>query len=1106
VVECARCGHGNPDGARFCNACAAPLAGAAPTRREERKVVSVLFADLVGFTARAEQLDPEDVRALLAPYHDRLRVELERFGGTVEKFIGDAVMALFGAPAAHEDDPERAVRAALAIRDSLAGDERGLQLRIGVNTGEALVSVDARTADGEAMAAGDVVNTAARIQTAAPVNTVLVGERTYRATRHAVEYRAAAAIVAKGKAEPVAVWEAVRPVAHGGADAEWDTPLVGRRRELELLESLLDRVCEDRTAQLVTLVGVPGIGKSRLVGELASHAGRRSESITWRRGRSLPYGEGVTFWALGEIVKAEAGILESDAAAAALDKLRRAVGAIAESDAEAAWLTARLSSIVGVEDGAGQRSHDDRLPAWRRFLEALAEERPLVAVFEDVHWADDDLLAFVDELADRIADVPLLIVATARPELLERRPGWGGGKPNSVTMSLAPLRDDDCAELVEHLLSGAVPGDGQDGELLRRIGGNPLYAEQYARALAERGDALSLPDTIHGVIAARLDALRPDDKRALQAAAVIGTVFWGGAVGAISGIEDAALAQAFQRLERTQFIHRARRSSIADEVEHAFRHALLRDVAYEQIPRSERSGRHLAAAEWLEAMARPDELAQMLAHHYDAALRYAPPGSVDPALHRRARAAFMEAGERALSLAGYQSAAGFFVAARELGSSGAGDDARVLLGLGRARFGADSSGADELEAAFEAATADGDRELAAEAALALRVHAWYRGDGDAAARWLEHALDLVGDRPDSRVKVHVLAEQSRSSMGEGDMAASGRYAREALELAERVGLGELRPRLLTNIGTSRVYLGDAGGLEDIRRAADAAREARLSEQVHGSLNNLSWGQLALGDLPGAVQTYEELMELMGTAGRDVDRRWAGVVMARLRMTEGRWDDALELAAAFIEESKAGTPHYLEPVCLTVRGMIATARDDLATATVDTERALTIARGADAQIVSTALLGRITVLLAAGDSKAAAQLLDELLDSGGSALTTLSANVVEVAWLARDLDRTPQFRAGIDSVVGNPWTRAATAVAQGDADGAVRLLDPLACRPATAYARLRAGQAAVAAGDHRAAEEHLAAAERIFGDLRATRHLREIDAARAELTVVRMPRP
>ncbi|HSI98597.1 MAG TPA: AAA family ATPase, partial [Gaiellaceae bacterium] len=479
------------------------------SRRRERKVVSVLFCDLVGFTQQAEAMDPEDVEAILRPYHERVRSELERHGGTVEKFIGDAVMALFGAPVAHEDDPERAVRAALAIRDFAVED--GLELRIGITTGEALVSLDASPSEGEGMASGDVVNTAARLQSAAPVNGILADETTYRATRTAISYEEAAPVEAKGKARPVPVWRALDARARFGVDTahEARTELVGRERELDVLRDAFARARHERIPQLVTLVGVPGMGKSRLVYELSRIVDADPELITWRQGRCLAYGDGVTLWALSEIVKAQAGVVEQDAPDAVAEKLRQAVEDVLGGTGDEHWVDAQLLALVGLA-GEAELGGDRRsaaFAAWRRFLEALAEQRPLVLVFEDLHWADDSLLDFVDELVDWMTEVPLLVVGTARPELLERRPGWGGGKLNATTLALAPLSEEQTARLLAHLLDRPVLAAGSQRALLERAGGNPLYAEQFAELYLEQGkaDELPLPETLHGIIAARLD-------------------------------------------------------------------------------------------------------------------------------------------------------------------------------------------------------------------------------------------------------------------------------------------------------------------------------------------------------------------------------------------------------------------------------------------------------------------------------------------------------------------------------------------------------------------------------------------------------------------------
>jgi class 3 adenylate cyclase len=508
------------------------------TPRRERKFVTVVFCDLVGFTAKSESLDPEDVEALLGPYHQRVRAELERHGGTVEKFIGDAVMALFGAPIAHEDDPERAVRSALEIRDFALGEE--LELRVGITTGEALVRLDAQPGAGEGMASGDVVNTAARLQSAAPVNGILADETTFRATRHAVDFDPAPPVEAKGKAEPVPVWRALAAHSRFGVDVahEARSELVGRERELNAVRDAFDRARHARAPQLLTLVGVPGIGKSRLVFELLRIVDADPELVTWRQGRCLAYGDGVTLWALGEIVKAQAGIVEQDAPVAAAEKLRLAAAeALPESDA--AWVESHLLALVGlgVEGELGGDHRNEAFAAWRRFLEGLAEQRPLVVVFEDLHWADESLLDFVDELVDWVADVPLLVVATARPELLERRPGWGGGKLNATTLALVPLSDEETALLLGRLLGKPLLEAESQQVLLERAGGNPLYAEQFAELFAERGstEELQLPETLQGIIAARLDGLSEAEKGLILNAAVVGKVFWVGSLGRHDG-------------------------------------------------------------------------------------------------------------------------------------------------------------------------------------------------------------------------------------------------------------------------------------------------------------------------------------------------------------------------------------------------------------------------------------------------------------------------------------------------------------------------------------------------------------------------------------------
>ena len=488
-------------------------------------MVWVLFADLVGFTRRSESLDVEDVERFLAPYQALLGRVRRATGGVVAKFTGDGVMAVFGGVVAHEDDAERAVRCGLLIRDGLteaeadAGDDR-LHVRVGVTTGEALVAL---AASGSVDAVGDVVNTAARLESAAPVDGVLVDEWTFRATGRAIRYEAAAPVEAKGKSDDVAVWVAVEPRSIVPEQQRDQLPLVGRDTEASMMRDALDRSRHEPSTQLMSVIGEPGIGKSRLVEELFAYVGALPELVTWRRGRSLSYGEGVAFWALGEMVKAEAGILESDSAQVAGQKLAEAVaGVIVDERTANGWraICGRWSaSRAAISGGEGGRV--EAFAAWRRFVEALAEDGPTVLVFEDIHWADDALLDFIDLIADRAGAVPLLIVCTARPELLERREHWGGGKTNAQTISLTPLSDEDTGA------PGGRPARPEpcsrprcSGRCWNGAEGNPLYAQEYVRMLQDRGllvreaggwtlagEVVDLPESLQGIIAARLDTL-----------------------------------------------------------------------------------------------------------------------------------------------------------------------------------------------------------------------------------------------------------------------------------------------------------------------------------------------------------------------------------------------------------------------------------------------------------------------------------------------------------------------------------------------------------------------------------------------------------------------
>jgi class 3 adenylate cyclase len=603
---CPNCANENPPGARFCNACAAPLPESTPALAEERKIVTILFVDLVGFTARSEQLDPEDVRAIQAPYFARVRSCIESFGGTVEKFIGDAVMAVFGAPVAHGDDPERAVRAAVAILEGV-----DLDVRIAVNTGEALVSVAANPAQGEGIVSGDVVNTAARLQSAAPVNGILVGQETYHATRGALAYEELEPILAKGKQQPVPVWRALGPRADLGAPATDSVPMLGRASELDTLLGIWDRVVADRRPQLVTVFGPAGIGKSRLSSEFTQAVQQRNGRVVW--GRSLPYGEVTPYGAFASQVKQVAHMFDSDPADEASEKLERATRDLLDGDA--AEVASHIGMLIGVGREGGVGDRQTLFYSARRFVEGLAAAQPTVLIFEDIHLAAASMLDLLETLASRVRDVPLLLLTQARPELLSERPAWGGGLPTYSALQLEPLSRDDSAELARRLFDAAGAAGGAAPALADTAEGNPLFLEELVASVAEgRGDARDLPTSIRGIVAGRIDALPAREREALLDAAAVGKVFWPGALGETS-------SETLDALEGRDMIRRDPISRLgAAHPQFAFKHQLIREVAYGTLPRARRRERHEAIALFLEE-AVPDtgDVAPALAHHWSEA-------------------------------------------------------------------------------------------------------------------------------------------------------------------------------------------------------------------------------------------------------------------------------------------------------------------------------------------------------------------------------------------------------------------------------------------------------------------------------------------------------
>jgi DNA-binding SARP family transcriptional activator len=1097
-----------------------PVDPAAATRApaEERKIVTVVSCGLVDARSGTGRADPEDVRARLQPCRARVRAELERLGGTVERLVGTAVMAVFGAPVAHENDPERAVRAALRALQAIqalnqADPTLDVSLRIGVCTGEALVAVNDQAELGDGIVTGEVIDAAIGLQTSAAVGEVLVDEATFRATDRAIIYRQAAA---GSSATPT--WRPVAPAARLGVDLAQapGTPLIARDWELQLLLAALARAREEQTPQLVTLVGVPGIGKTRLVLELGRRVEAESELTTWRQGRCLPYGDGVALWALGEIVKAQAGIVDADPAEEAAAKLQQAVGNLVPDEREAGWVSGHLGLLVGlaatIELGGDRRA--EAFAAWRRFLEALAEQRPAVLVIEDLHWADDALLDFLDHLIEWAADVPLLVVATARPELLARRPGWGGGKPNTTIVSLAPLSDADTARLVAGLLEQALLPAELQATLLARAGGNPLYAEEYVRMLADRGylrrtrpgpwrldraEELPVPQTVQAIIAARLDALAPADKALLHDAAVLGETGWVGALLALAGEAPSVLEQRLHTLERKQFLRRERRAQVVGERQYAFRHVLIRDVAYAQLPRGQRYDKHRRAAEWIEAVSpdRAEDRAELLAHHYLAAVNYARADRHDTAaLAKRARVACANAGDRTLELNAFSAAGRWYAAALDHLDPDDPARPRLLFRLGRARFHADQAGGEQLAEARDGLLASGDRELAAEAEVMLGKLAWLAGEGTRGIDHDQRAAELLAGAPPSRAKATVLSELAGLLMVAGRNQEAIQVGREGLAIAEQLGLIDIRADALNHVGAAMVSVGDPAGFVDMQQAIALAVEAN-SPLCCIAYINLASTLIEQGELSRGFELQAEGRQAAERFGFTAWQRHLRAERVVENYWRGRWDTAERTAADFVADSEAGSRHYMEPVCRLVLGRIRLARGDLS-ATVEHARTVleSARRIGDPQMLNPALAFAAAVALRTRKVKAAEALANELQASLTDHKGALMGSdwPVDLAIVLAALERGNELTdLAATSRLPNRWLEAATAFANGQPERAADLYRHIGSLPDEAFARLRAAEQFLTSGRRTEGTTQLAQARSFYEQVAASAYLREAEA-------------
>jgi class 3 adenylate cyclase/tetratricopeptide (TPR) repeat protein len=850
MARCSACGREVDGDFQFCPFCGTALAEGRESHTHERKVVSILFCDLVGFTAASENADPEDVEARLRPYLEQVQEVLQRHGGTVEKFIGDAVMAVFGAPVAHEDDAERAIRAGLRTLETIedlnaAAPELSLQVRIGINTGEALIALDVQPGLGKAYVTGDIVNTASRLQGVAPVGGIAVSEATHRATERVFDWERLETAQVKGKSEPLAVWRPLAPRARLGTDVTRNhaTPLVGRELERSLLLGTFERAAQQRSCQLVTVVGEPGVGKSRLCAELLTHLEQSPALVRWRQGRCLPYGDGIAFWALGEIVKAEGSILETDPPRQVSDKLAQAVST---DDPERPWLLARLAPLVGLP--AEPATQDEAFAAWRRFCEGLAAERTTVLVFEDLHWADPALLAFLEHLAEWAEGVPLLVLCTARPELYESQPTFGAGARNAQRINLVPLTDAETAQLVSTLLEREVLPVDTRTALLERAGGNPLYAEEFVRLLADHGELagnVEVPESVQALIAARLDTLPAERKSLLQDASVVGKVFWAGALAAMGDRDPAEVELALHELARKELVRPARTSSMEGEREYAFWHVLVRDVCYGQIPRAARAARHHAAAAWLEAKAgeRADDMADVLAHHYQAALELNQAAGVtdgEDELRAQAVRYLALAGERALAL-DVELAEPQLARALEFCPEGDPIRASLLEYWGRAiqQRGRLQEARKVLEQALDLYREQGEP-IATGRVLIRLGNVTHRLGDPRREDVIAEAVELLEAQPPGPELVSAYSYFAAGGLFVNDPRRVLEGSERAIALAAELGLPE--PAFaLHNRGLVR----GEEGLDDLRRALDLALEQGLGRET----------AVIYGNFAGAVLSY-----------------------------------------------------------------------------------------------------------------------------------------------------------------------------------------------------------------------------------------------------------
>jgi adenylate cyclase len=941
---CPSCGTENPAGAKFCMECGTAMDESAPAPQptpaaeappEERRQATVLFADLSGYTAAAEQMDPEAVKALVDRTLRRLGEEIERFGGSIDKFIGDNVMGVFGAPVAHEDDPERAVRAGLGMQEAMEEANRqsrsrygvGFSLRVGINSGEVM----AGAVGDRYTVMGDAVNVAARLQAAGRPESVTVGESTYRATREAIGYERLEPLNLKGKEEPVRAWEATSALTEPRRGAtRASTPLIGREEEAGLLVSLVERVGREGRPHLVTVIGQAGVGKSRLLRELMSTLIDSEHPPTIRRGQCPPYGTGIAYWALAEVLNQEFEIRDTDAPEAAWEKLRSGVTELLreQGDEDAGERNAaRLAIPLGLEAPEGlrgpesdpQRMREELFSAARAVVEAIGRRRPLVIAIDDIHWADEGMLDLIDHLT-RWVRAPLLLVCLTRDELLERRPGWGGGRRNASTISLEPLTEAETRELVAALMPQGGGTDRAAGgdvvpQVAERAGGNPLFAEEMVNRLLEEETvgAEALPSTVQSLLAARLDSLERLERRLLQSASVIGQTFWEGALVSTAEQEGLDLGRTLAALQEKDLLAPSTGSRLAGEREYAFKHVLIRDVAYGMLPKSVRCTKHVEVAEFIRDRAgeRGDAVIGLVAEHFARAASLGPDAGLDAealaGLQAQALDSLESAGDAAAAI--YSNAEAFdrYTAALELSDS---LDPDVVARIGEKqgdvalRMGRVDAAVGVWERCLEYHREQEDLARVADLHRKIGAALWHKGERRASIDNYQRGIDLLKDGAPCIELVRLYEEAASLYMHTGDNMLAIYASEKALRLAERLDEARAASRAHGIFGRVFGRIGDSEkARENLERSVALARESDRAEAVRALLTLGYHLEISEADYDGATEAYREALEIAQEVGDLPSQVELHASLGQLAVESGNWDEverATEASAGLAE--------------------------------------------------------------------------------------------------------------------------------------------------------------------------------------------------------------